>query len=70
MWLPAVRLQVELLKLNRDVVKLKGDIASSKVAAQKQIAAYSESIADHRSIVSKLDFRAKVQGQLNEVASK
>lgn len=60
--------EVELLKLNRDVVKLKGDIASSRVAAQKQVAAYSESIADHRSIA--LDFRAKVQGQLNEVASK
>lgn len=59
--------EVELLKLNRDVVKLEGDIASSKVAAQKQKAAYSESIADHRSIA--LDFRTKVQGQLNEVTS-
>lgn len=60
--------EVELLKLNRDFVKLKGDIASSKAAAQKQKAAYLEAIADHRSVA--LDFRTKVQGQLNEVMSK
>ncbi|MBJ3876191.1 hypothetical protein JGC89_23260, partial [Salmonella enterica subsp. enterica serovar Kentucky] len=40
--------EVELLKLNRDVIKLKGDIASSQAAAQKQRAVYSESIADYR----------------------
>ncbi|MGF1755923.1 HlyD family type I secretion periplasmic adaptor subunit, partial [Vibrio makurazakiensis] len=60
--------KVELLKLNRDIVNLEGDIASSKVAAQKQKAAYLEAIADHRSVA--LDFRTKAQGQLNEVASK
>ena len=60
--------EVELLKLNRDYVKLQGDIASSQVMAQKQKAAYAEAIADRRSTA--LDFRAKAQGQLNEVATK
>lgn len=60
--------EVELLKLNRDVIKLEGDIASSQAAAQKQRAVYSESIADYRGIA--LSFRADSQGQLNEVVSK
>lgn len=60
--------EVELLKLNRDVIKLEGDIASSQAAAQKQRAVYSESIADYRGIA--LSFRADSQGQLNEVESK
>ncbi len=55
---------VELLKLNRDVVKLKGDIASSRVAAQKTDCGLPESIADHRSIA--LGFSCQQQGQLNE----
>ncbi|POB91816.1 hemolysin D, partial [Vibrio vulnificus] len=49
--------EVELLKLKRDYVKLQGDISSAKVLAQKQKAAYSESIADYRGIA--LDFRTK-----------
>ncbi|KJY82979.1 hemolysin D [Vibrio galatheae] len=60
--------EVELLKLNRDYVKLQGDIASSQVMAQKQKAAYAEAIADRRSTA--LDFRTKAQGQLNEVSTK
>ncbi|NMU07204.1 HlyD family type I secretion periplasmic adaptor subunit, partial [Vibrio parahaemolyticus] len=59
--------EVELLKLNRDVIKLKGDIASSQAAAQKQRAVYSESIADYRGTA--LAFRAEAQGQLNEVVT-
>ncbi|WP_117234611.1 HlyD family type I secretion periplasmic adaptor subunit [Vibrio maerlii] len=59
--------EVELLKLNRDVIKLEGDIASSQASAQKQRAAYSEAIADRRSTA--IDFRTKVQGQLNEVTA-
>lgn len=59
--------EVELLKLNRDVIKLKGDIASSQSAAQKQRAVYSESIADYRGTA--LAFRAEAQGQLNEVVT-
>ncbi len=59
--------EVELLKLNRDVIKLEGDIASSEASAQKQYAAYSEAIADRRSTA--IDFRTKVQGQLNEVTA-
>ncbi|NMS25038.1 HlyD family efflux transporter periplasmic adaptor subunit, partial [Vibrio parahaemolyticus] len=54
-------------KLNRDVIKLKGDIASSQAAAQKQRAVYSESIADYRGTA--LAFRAEAQGQLNEVVT-
>ncbi|CAM2878833.1 HlyD family type I secretion periplasmic adaptor subunit [Vibrio mytili] len=60
--------EVELLKLNRDLIKLEGDIASSQAAAQKQKAVYSESIADYRSLA--LSFRAESQGQLNEVISR
>ncbi|MBJ6954655.1 HlyD family type I secretion periplasmic adaptor subunit, partial [Vibrio cholerae] len=60
--------EVELMKLNRDVIKLKGDIASSEAAVQKQKAAYSEAIADRRSVA--LDFRTKAQAQLNEVVTK
>ncbi|HAS8177478.1 HlyD family type I secretion periplasmic adaptor subunit [Vibrio vulnificus] len=59
--------EVELLKLKRDYVKLQGDISSAKVLAQKQKAAYSESIADYRGIA--LDFRTKARGQLNEVVA-
>ncbi|ELP2655597.1 HlyD family type I secretion periplasmic adaptor subunit [Vibrio parahaemolyticus] len=60
--------EVELLKLNRDLIKLEGDIAGSQAAAQKQKAVYSESIADYRGIA--LSFRTESQGQLNEVISK
>lgn len=60
--------EVELLKLNRDVIKLNGDIASAEAVAQKQKAAYSEAITDRRSTA--LEFRTKVQGQLNEVTAK
>ncbi|MFW8630845.1 HlyD family type I secretion periplasmic adaptor subunit [Vibrio natriegens] len=60
--------EVELLKLNRDLIKLEGDIAGSQAAAQKQKAVYSESIADYRGIA--LSFRTESQGQLNEVLSK
>lgn len=60
--------EVELFKLNRDVIKVSGDLSSSKAAAQKQKAAYSESIADRRGIA--LTFRTEVQGQLNEVLTK
>lgn len=60
--------EVELLKLNRDVIRLEGDLASSRAAGQKQRAAYSEAIADHRGIA--LDFRTKAQGQLNEITSR
>ncbi|MBJ6903631.1 HlyD family type I secretion periplasmic adaptor subunit, partial [Vibrio cholerae] len=49
--------EVELMKLNRDVITLKGDIASSGAAVQKQKAAYSEANADRRSVA--LDFRTK-----------
>lgn len=59
--------EVELLKLKRDYVKLQGDISSAKVLAQKQKAAYSESIADYRGIAH--DFRTKARGQLNEVVA-
>ncbi|KFA97909.1 HlyD family type I secretion periplasmic adaptor subunit [Vibrio sp. ER1A] len=59
--------EVELLKLNRDVIRLEGDLSSAKVSAQKQRAAYSEAIADHRGIA--LNFRTKAQGQLNEVSA-
>ncbi|EHI9241465.1 HlyD family type I secretion periplasmic adaptor subunit [Vibrio vulnificus] len=59
--------EVELLKLKRDYVKLQGDISSAKVLAQKQKAAYSESIADYRGIA--LDYRTKARGQLNEVVA-
>lgn len=60
--------EVELFKLNRDVIKVSGDLSSSKAAAQKQKAAYSESVADRRGIA--LTFRTEVQGQLNEVLTK
>ncbi|HAV1362126.1 HlyD family type I secretion periplasmic adaptor subunit [Vibrio parahaemolyticus] len=60
--------EVELLKLNRDLIKLEGDIAGSQAAAQKQKAVYSESIADYRGTA--LSFRTESQGQLNEVISK
>ncbi|TFH92422.1 HlyD family type I secretion periplasmic adaptor subunit [Vibrio ouci] len=60
--------EVELLKLNRDVIKLQGDLASAQTVAQKQKAAFSESISDRRSTA--LEFRTKVQGQLNEVSAK
>ncbi|MGV2986014.1 HlyD family type I secretion periplasmic adaptor subunit [Vibrio sp. E150_011] len=60
--------EVELLKLNRDVIRLEGDLSSARAAAQKQQAAYSEAIADYRGTA--FDFRAKAQGQLNEVSAK
>lgn len=59
--------EVELLKLNRDVIRIEGDLSSAIVTAQKQQAAYSEAIADHRGIA--LDFRTKAQGQLNEISA-
>ncbi|WP_234496914.1 HlyD family type I secretion periplasmic adaptor subunit [Vibrio maritimus] len=59
--------EVELLKLNRDVIRIEGDLSSAIVTAQKQHAAYSEAIADHRGIA--LDFRTKAQGQLNEISA-
>ncbi|WP_394150949.1 HlyD family type I secretion periplasmic adaptor subunit [Vibrio maritimus] len=59
--------EVELLKLNRDVIRIEGDLSSAIVTAQKQLAAYSEAIADHRGIA--LDFRTKAQGQLNEISA-
>ncbi|MGR5094258.1 HlyD family type I secretion periplasmic adaptor subunit [Vibrio maritimus] len=59
--------EVELLKLNRDVIRIEGDLSSAIVTAQKQQAAYSEVIADHRGIA--LDFRTKAQGQLNEISA-
>ncbi|GAL33531.1 secretion protein HlyD family [Vibrio maritimus] len=59
--------EVELLKLNRDVIRLEGDLSSARVTEQKQRAAYSEAIADHRGIA--LDFRTKAQGQLNEISA-
>lgn len=59
--------EVELLKLNRDVIRLEGDLSSARVNEQKYRAAYSEAIADHRGIA--LDFRTKAQGQLNEISA-
>ncbi|KJF82707.1 HlyD family type I secretion periplasmic adaptor subunit [Photobacterium angustum] len=59
--------EVELIQTRRDQVKLRGEIASSKVAQQKASAALREAIVMRRNLA--LEFRTSVQAQLNEVTN-
>ncbi|MCP4955452.1 MAG: HlyD family type I secretion periplasmic adaptor subunit [Photobacterium aquimaris] len=59
--------EVELIQTRRDQVKLRGEIASSKVAQQKTSAALREAIVMRRNLA--LEFRTSVQAQLNELTN-
>ena len=59
--------EVELIQTRREQVKLRGEIASSKVAQQKASAALREAIVMRRNLA--LEFRTSVQAQLNEVTN-
>ncbi|PSV23521.1 HlyD family type I secretion periplasmic adaptor subunit [Photobacterium leiognathi subsp. mandapamensis] len=59
--------EVELIQTRRDQVKLRGEIASSKVAQQKASAALREAIVMRRNLA--LEFRTSVQAQLNEATN-
>lgn len=59
--------EVELIQTRRDQVKLRGEIASSKVAQQKASAALREAIVMRRNLA--LEFRTSVQAQLNELTN-
>ncbi|GAD30250.1 type I secretion membrane fusion, HlyD family protein [Photobacterium leiognathi lrivu.4.1] len=59
--------EVELIQTRRDQVKIRGEIASSKVAQQKASAALREAIVMRRNLA--LEFRTSVQGQLNEATN-
>ncbi|EAR55666.1 putative RTX transport protein [Photobacterium sp. SKA34] len=59
--------EVELIQTRRDQVKLRGEIASSKVAQQKTSAALREAIVMRRNLA--LEFRTSVQAQLNEATN-
>ncbi|OBU19883.1 HlyD family type I secretion periplasmic adaptor subunit [Photobacterium aquimaris] len=59
--------EVELIQTRRDQVKLRGEIASSKVAQQKTSAALREAIVIRRNLA--LEFRTSVQAQLNELTN-
>ncbi|PSU16980.1 HlyD family type I secretion periplasmic adaptor subunit [Photobacterium kishitanii] len=59
--------EVELIQTRRDQVKLRGEIASSKVLQQKSSAALREAIVMRRNLA--LEFRTSVQGQLNELTN-
>ncbi|WP_305813586.1 HlyD family type I secretion periplasmic adaptor subunit [Photobacterium leiognathi] len=59
--------EVELLQTRRDQVKIRGEIASSKVAQQKASAALREAIVMRRNLA--LEFRTSVQAQLNEATN-
>ncbi|MCG3865462.1 MULTISPECIES: HlyD family type I secretion periplasmic adaptor subunit [unclassified Photobacterium] len=59
--------EVELIQTRRDQVKIRGEIASSKVAQQKTSAALREAIVMRRNLA--LEFRTSVQAQLNEATN-
>ncbi|WP_305421017.1 HlyD family type I secretion periplasmic adaptor subunit [Photobacterium leiognathi] len=59
--------EVELIQTRRDQVKIRGEIASSKVAQQKASAALREAIVMRRNLA--LEFRTSVQAQLNEATN-
>ncbi|OBU30647.1 HlyD family type I secretion periplasmic adaptor subunit [Photobacterium kishitanii] len=59
--------EVELIQTRRDQVKLRGEIASSKVLQQKSSAALREAIVMRRNLA--LEFRTSVQAQLNELTN-
>lgn len=59
--------EVELIQTRRDQVKLRGEVASSKVAQQKASAALLEAIVVRRNLA--LEFRTSVQAQLNEATN-